>query len=58
MYYKLELPRSSCIHIFFHVYFLKRVINENILVKTILPNINEEGKIILKLKTILETRIK
>jgi hypothetical protein len=58
MYYKLELPRSSCIHIVFHVSFLKRVINENILVQTILPNINEEGKIILKLKTILETRIK
>jgi hypothetical protein len=58
MDYKLELSLYSCIHPVFHVFFLKKVINDKILVQTILPNINEEGKIILKLKTIPETRIK
>jgi hypothetical protein len=52
MDYKLELSLYSCIHPVFHVFFLKKVINDKILVQTILPNINEEGKIILKLKTI------
>jgi hypothetical protein len=58
MAYKLELPLSSCIHPLLCVSFLKKVINDKILVQTILPNINKEGKIILELKTILETRIK
>jgi hypothetical protein len=58
MYYKLELPPSSHVHPFFHVYFLNKVINENIPIQTILPKINEEGKIILELETILETRVK
>jgi hypothetical protein len=58
MDYKLELPPSSCVHPIFHVSCLKKVINNKILVQTILPDINEEGKIILELETILETRIK
>jgi hypothetical protein len=37
MDYKLELPPSSHVHPVFHVYFLKKVINEKILVHTILP---------------------
>jgi hypothetical protein len=45
MAYKLELPKSSCVHIVFHVSFLKKVIGNNILVQTILIKINEEGKI-------------
>jgi hypothetical protein len=58
MAYKLELPPSSHVHLVFHVSFLKKVIDENILVQTILLEINEEGKIILEPETILETRIK
>jgi hypothetical protein len=58
MAYKLELPPSSCVHPIFHVSCLKKVINNKILVQTILPEINEEGKIILEPETILETRIK
>jgi hypothetical protein len=58
MTYKLELPPSSYVHIVFHVSCLKKVIGNKILVQTILPEINEEGKIILEPQTILETRIK
>jgi hypothetical protein len=58
MDYKLELPPSSRVHLFFHVSCLNKVIDKNIPVQTILPKINEEGKIILELEEILETRIK
>jgi hypothetical protein len=37
MDYKLDFPPSSCVHPVFHVYFLKKVIGNKILVKTILP---------------------
>jgi hypothetical protein len=47
MAYKLELPPSSRIHPIFHVSFLNKVINNKILVQTILPKINEEGKTII-----------
>ena len=58
MDYKLEFPPSSCVHLVFHVSFLKKVIKKNILFQTILPEINEEDKIILEPETIFETRIK
>jgi hypothetical protein len=58
MAYKLELPPSSCVHPVFHVSFLKKVIGNNIPVQKTLPELNEEGKIILEPETILETRIK
>jgi hypothetical protein len=48
MAYKLELPPSSHVHQVFHVSFLKKVIGNKILVQTILPDLNEEGKIILE----------
>ena len=40
---KLELPPSSCVHIVFHVYLLKKIISDKIPFYTILPKINEEG---------------
>jgi hypothetical protein len=49
MDYRLEFPISSHVHPIFHVSFLKKVINTKILVQTILPDIDEEGKIILEL---------
>ena len=58
MVYKLEFPPSSHVDPVFHVSGLKKVIENNIPVKIILLDINEEGKIILELETILETRIK
>jgi hypothetical protein len=39
--YKLEFPPSSCVHPIFHVYCLKKVIDNKISVQTILPEINE-----------------
>ena len=56
MAYKLELPVSSQVHPVFHVSCLKKVIGENIPVQTILPELDEEGKIILKPEAITETR--
>ena len=47
MAYKLELPASSRVHPIFHVSCLKKVIGENLPVQTILPELDEEGKIIL-----------
>ena len=58
MGYKLELPPSSRVHLVFYVSCLEKFIDNKILVQTISPKINEEGKIILDLETILETRIK
>ena len=48
MAYKLELPVSSRVCPFFHVSCLKKVIGENLPVQTILPELDEEGKIRLE----------
>jgi len=58
MAYKLELPPSSHVHTVFHVSLLNKVIGNMIPIQTILLEINEEGKIILKLEIIIEARIK
>ena len=57
MVYKVELPTSSRVHLVFYVSCLKKVIGEKILVQTILPELDEEGKIILESEVIVETRI-
>ena len=41
---KLELPASLCVHPVFHVSCLKKVINDKMLVQTILLEFDEEGK--------------
>ena len=56
MAYKLELPASSRVHPVFHVSCLKKVIGENLPVQTILPELDEEGKIILEPEVVMETR--
>ena len=58
MTYKLELPASSRVHLVFHVSCLKKVIGDKILVQTILPELDEEGKIILESEAITEARTK
>jgi hypothetical protein len=56
MAYKLELPASSQVHPVFHVSCLKKVIGDKIPVQTILPELDEEGKIILEPEAITDTR--
>ena len=56
MAYKLNLPASSQVHPVFHVSCLKKVIGENLQVQTILPELDEEGKITLELEAVTETR--
>jgi hypothetical protein len=58
MAYKLELHVSSRVHPIFHVSSLKKVIGDKIPVQTILPELDEEGKIILEPKAITDTRIR
>ena len=56
MAYKLEVAASSRVHPVFHVSCLKKVIGENLPVQTILPELDEEGKIILEPEAVTETR--
>ena len=57
MAYKLELPASSRVHPVFHVSCLKKVIGDKIPIQNILPELDEEGKIILDPEAITDTRI-
>jgi len=57
MDYKFELPPYSCVLPVFHVSFLNKVINNKILVQTVLPEMDEKMKIILEPKIVLETWI-
>ena len=58
MAYKLELPTSSQVHTVFDVSCLKKVISNKIPVQTILPELDEEGKLILDLEVVTKTRIR
>ena len=53
IYYKLELPPSSCVHLVSHVSFIKNFIGTNIRAQTVLPELDNEGYIILELEAIL-----
>jgi hypothetical protein len=58
MAYKLEFPASSRVHPVFHVSCLNKVIGDKIPVQTIFPELDEEGKIILETKAIINIRIR
>jgi hypothetical protein len=56
--YGLELSDISRIHNVFHVSCLKIVLGKHQKVQTMLPMLNEEGRIILEPKAIIATREK
>ena len=56
MAYKLELLAASRLHPVFHVSCSKKVIGNKLPVQTILPELDEEGKIILEPKEVTEIR--
>ena len=56
MAYKLELLVASRLHPVLHVSCLKKVIGDKLPVQTILPELDEQGKIILEPEEVTETR--
>ena len=56
--YQLDLPDKSHIHNVFHVSCLKRVLGQQQKAQTILPMLDEEGRIILEPEAIITTREK
>jgi len=56
MAYELELPAASRVHPIFHFSCLKKFIGNKLPVQIILPKLDEEGKFILELEAITETR--
>ena len=56
MAYKLELFNSSQVHPVFHVSYLKKVIGDKLLIKTIFLELYEEIKIILEPEAVTKPR--
>ena len=58
MAYELELPANSRVHNVFHVSCLKKVLGQNVMPSTVLPPLDDEGKLILVSESILDSREK
>ena len=56
--YELELPTDSRVHNVFHVSHLKKVLGQNVMPSVVLPPLDDEGKLILVPKPILDSREK
>ena len=56
MEYKLEFLASSQVRLVLHVSCLKKAIGDKLWVQIVLPEIDEEGKIILEPKEVTKTR--
>jgi len=56
MKYKLELPTSSRAPLVLHVWFLNKVIGDKFLAQIILLELDEEGKVIVEPKKVMEIR--
>ena len=58
MAYGLDLPNKNHIHNVFHVPCLKKVLGQHQKAQTILPMLDDEGRIILEPEAIIATREK
>ena len=56
--YKLQLPPTTKMHLVFHVSYFKKVIGQNIPTQTVVLELDEEERIILEPKCILQTCMK
>lgn len=56
MAYELELPVDARVHNVFHVSRLKKAIGHHVVPSTLLPPLDEEGKLILALEAIIDFR--
>ena len=56
--YKLQLLDNSCIHNVFHVSCLKKMLGKHQIVQTILPVLDDKGRIIREPEEIIATREK
>lgn len=56
--YELELPPGSRIHNTFHVSLLKKAIGHQDISSLTLPPLDDEGRLILILEKVLETRVR
>jgi len=54
--YALELPKSSHVHNVFHVSCLKRMIGQHQQAQTLLPMLDDEGRIIFEPEYIITTK--
>jgi len=54
--YALELPESSRVHNVFHVSCLKRMIGQHQQAQTLLPMLDDEGRIIFEPEYIITTK--
>ena len=54
--YEIELPEGSRVHNVFHVSRLKKSIKQRVVPSAELPPLDEEGKVLLILEAILDTR--
>ncbi|XP_059075241.1 uncharacterized protein LOC131875201 [Cryptomeria japonica] len=54
--YELELPTDANVHNVFHLSCLKKAIGHPVIPSTVLPPLDEEGKLILVLEAIIDSR--